>query len=147
VYAIPAIFDGGRRRAANDQAVAARDASVDAYKLTVLTAFQGVEDNLAAQRILEVEAAQQARAVEAVERLLTLARNRYRVGVATYLEVVTAQSAALSNQRTGVGHDDRHVKTLADDIREADRANPAKAKPTRVRPVPPIRSAHSELLT
>jgi outer membrane protein TolC len=61
-----------------------------------------VEDNLAALRILEDEAKTQAAAVTAAENSLQLSNNRYRGGVVTYLEVITAQSAALANQRVAV---------------------------------------------
>jgi outer membrane protein TolC len=70
--------------------------------LSVLTAFQDVEDNLAALRLLELEGGQQAAAVQAAEKSLTIARNRYLEGVTTYLEVVTAQVAALNNERSAV---------------------------------------------
>ena len=96
------IFDGGKRRAAKEQAEAAYDESVATYRESVLAAFQAVEDNLAAQRILDVEAGQLADAVAAAERSLTIARNRYNGGVTTYLEVITAQSAALANERAAV---------------------------------------------
>jgi outer membrane protein TolC len=62
-----------------------------------------VEDELAVLRVLEEEARIQDNAVAASERFLTLATNRYRGGVATYLEVIAAQSAALNNQRAAVG--------------------------------------------
>jgi NodT family efflux transporter outer membrane factor (OMF) lipoprotein len=93
------VFDGGRRRAGVAQAEANYDATVAAYRESVLTAFQGVEDNLAAVRILADEATQQAAAVAAAERSLALTRNRYQAGIATYLEVITAQNAAFANQR------------------------------------------------
>jgi len=67
-----------------------------------LTSFQEVEDNLAALRILEEEDKIQAVAITAAERSLALSNNRYRGGVVTYLEVITAQSAALSNERVAV---------------------------------------------
>ena len=95
-------FDAGRRRALTEEAQAAYDATVATYRQTVLTAFQGVEDHLAALRILEEEAQQQDRAVKAAETALALAFNRYRGGVTTYLEVIVAQSAALAAQRTAV---------------------------------------------
>jgi NodT family efflux transporter outer membrane factor (OMF) lipoprotein len=97
------IFDGGRRRAAAEQARAAYDQSVAAYRETVLEAFEEVEDNLAALRVLEQEARTEAAAVEAAQRSLTLATNRYRGGVTSYLEVTVAQTAALANQRAAVG--------------------------------------------
>jgi len=96
------IFDGGRRRAASDQAVAAYDQSVANYRQTVLTGFQQVEDNVAALRILEREAETQDRAVEAAQKYLDLAITRYKGGVSSYLEVTTAQSASLSDQVTAV---------------------------------------------
>ena len=68
----------------------------------MLTAFQEVEDNLAALRILENESQTEAAAVAAAEHSLALSNNRYRGGVATYLEVITAQGAALSDERTAV---------------------------------------------
>jgi NodT family efflux transporter outer membrane factor (OMF) lipoprotein len=96
------IFDGGQRRGVTDQARAAYDKSVDTYRETTLTAFQEVEDNLAALRILEEEAKTQDAAVAAAEHFLDLSNNRYKGGVANYLEVTTAQSAALGNQRAAV---------------------------------------------
>ena len=96
------IFDGGRRRAAREQAAAAYDAAVAFYRENVLAAFVQVEDNVAAVRILAEEAAQQTEAVAASERLLSLAQSRYSGGITTYLEVVTAQNVALANERAAV---------------------------------------------
>jgi len=96
------LFDGGRRRATTEQARAAYDASVALYRQQALTAFQDVEDNLAALRILAQEARQQAAAVEAAERAMGLARNRYTAGITTYLEVITAQAVALNNERIAI---------------------------------------------
>jgi NodT family efflux transporter outer membrane factor (OMF) lipoprotein len=96
------IFDGGRRGATSDAARAAYDATVAGYRQTTLTAFQQVEDNLAALRILEQEAQQQRRAVESAQLSLQLFTNRYRGGVDNYLQVITAQTATLANQRTEI---------------------------------------------
>ena len=96
------VFDGGARRADVEQARATRDAAVAAYRQNTLTAFQDVEDNLAALRVLAAEADQQAAAVASAERSLEIANNRYQGGVTTYLEVVTAQTAALTNERTAL---------------------------------------------
>ena len=96
------IFDGGRRRATSDAARAAYDATVAGYRQTTLTAFQQVEDNLAALRILEQEAQQQRRAVESAQLSLQLFTNRYRGGVDNYLQVITAQTVTLSNQRNEI---------------------------------------------
>ena len=96
------VFDVGRRRAASDQAIAAYDQSVANYRQTVLTGFQQVEDNVAALRILEHEAEVQDNAVKAAQKYLELAITRYKGGVTSYLEVTTAQSAALSDEVTAV---------------------------------------------
>jgi outer membrane protein TolC len=96
------LLDGGRRRALNEQALASYDATVASHRETVLGAFAEVEDNLATLRILAQEAAEQTTAVAAAERSLAMAKNRYQRGITTYLEVVTAQTVALANQRAAV---------------------------------------------
>jgi NodT family efflux transporter outer membrane factor (OMF) lipoprotein len=100
--AVQTLFDGGRRRALNDQAKAAYYSSVAYYRQTVLSGFQQVEDNLAALRILEQEAGVQASAVQAAQRSLDLSNSRYNGGVTSYLEVITAQNAALNDEVTAV---------------------------------------------
>jgi NodT family efflux transporter outer membrane factor (OMF) lipoprotein len=100
--AIAPIFDAGRRRANLDQAIADYDQTVANYRETVLTGFQQVEDNLAALRILENEAQVQEKAVVSAQKYLELANTRYVGGVTSYLEVTTAQSAALSDEITAV---------------------------------------------
>jgi outer membrane protein TolC len=102
VSAVTTVFDVGRRRAASDQAIAAYDQTVANYRETVLTGFQQVEDNVAALRILEHEAQVQQKAVDAAQKYLELAVTRYRGGVTSYLEVTTAQSAALADEVTAV---------------------------------------------
>jgi NodT family efflux transporter outer membrane factor (OMF) lipoprotein len=96
------VFDVGRRRAASDEAKAGYDYTVANYRETVLTSFQQVEDNLAALRILEQEAEVQATAVDAANRSLNLSVTRYQGGVTSYLEVITAQNAALADELTAV---------------------------------------------
>ena len=96
------VFDAGRRRAVSDQARAVQDEATAVYRQAVLVAFSEVEDQLAALRILDQEATIQRRAVDAAERSLMQATNRYRGGLASYLEVTSAQTAALVNQRTAV---------------------------------------------
>jgi NodT family efflux transporter outer membrane factor (OMF) lipoprotein len=96
------IFDGGRRRATSEAALANYDATVASYRQATLDAFQQVEDNLAALRILEQETQQQARAVLSAQESLQLFTNRYKGGVDTYLQVITAQTAALANERNQV---------------------------------------------
>jgi len=100
--ALETLFDAGRRRAVSDQARAAFDQSAANYQESVLGAFREVEDNLAALRLLEGEAKTQDAAVASAQRSLELSNNRYKGGVATYLEVITAQSIALSDQRVAV---------------------------------------------
>ena len=96
------IFDGGLRRGITEEVRANYDKSVDTYRQTTLTAFQEVEDNLAALRILENEATIQDAAVAASQHSLDLSNSRYKGGVANYLEVTTAQSAALGDERAAV---------------------------------------------
>ena len=100
--ALGTVFDVGRRRSFTDQARAAYDFQVAAYRENVLTGFQQVEDNLAAVRILENEATVQDEAVAAAQRSLDLSITRYKGGVTSYLEVTTAQTAALSDEVTQV---------------------------------------------
>ncbi len=98
--AVELLFDAGRRHAITRQAHDAYEQQVANYRQTVLAAFQDVEDNLAAIRILDRESGTQAAAVDAARRSLTISTNRYKGGVTTYLEVLTAQTAQLSNERT-----------------------------------------------
>jgi NodT family efflux transporter outer membrane factor (OMF) lipoprotein len=99
---VETVFEGGRRRSATLQATAGWEETVAAYRQTVLSAFEDVEDNLAASRILGQEVTEQAAAVEAAQRALDLANSRYQGGITTYLEVITAQAAALSNERAAI---------------------------------------------
>jgi NodT family efflux transporter outer membrane factor (OMF) lipoprotein len=101
------LLDGGARKAAKAQAVATYDETVAAYRGTVISAFQDVEDNLAAQHLLAGEAELRTAAVAAAQRSLDIATNQYRAGVVSYLQVTTAQTALLDNQRTAVSLDAR----------------------------------------
>jgi NodT family efflux transporter outer membrane factor (OMF) lipoprotein len=96
------LFDGGRRRAAVEQAMASYDGTVANYRQTVLTAFQQVEDELAAVRILSQERRQQDDAVASAKTALTRAQDRYKFGVDSYLNVINAQSTLLGNQRAAL---------------------------------------------
>jgi outer membrane protein TolC len=96
------IFDGGFRKGVKAQALAAYDQSVANYRQTVLTAFQGVEDSLAALRILEEEAQVESQAVESATRSVDLTTNQYKAGTVSYLNVITAQTIALTDQLTAV---------------------------------------------
>jgi NodT family efflux transporter outer membrane factor (OMF) lipoprotein len=93
------LFDAGRRRATKNITIAQYDSNVANYRQTVLTAFQQVEDNLAALRVLSKEAQQQHEATASAEQSLDLFQTRYEGGVDTYLQVITWQTAALSNER------------------------------------------------
>jgi NodT family efflux transporter outer membrane factor (OMF) lipoprotein len=100
--ALMTVFDVGRRRSLTDQAIAAYDYQVAGYRENVLTGFQQVEDNLAAVRILENEAKVQDEAVVSAQASLALSIKRYKGGVTSYLEVITAQNAALTDEITAV---------------------------------------------
>jgi NodT family efflux transporter outer membrane factor (OMF) lipoprotein len=95
-------YDAGRRRGISEQAYAAFDLNSAEYKQTTLTAFQQVEDNLAALRILQQEAAQQHEATVAAQGAQKIFDNRYVGGIDTYLQVVTAQNTALANERNDI---------------------------------------------
>jgi NodT family efflux transporter outer membrane factor (OMF) lipoprotein len=97
------LFDGGLRKAQSDQAWAAYDATVAAYRETVLTAFGEVEDNLAALRILEEEARVQDQTVQAAQQVVNISMSQYQAGTVAYLNVIVAQSTALTNERTALG--------------------------------------------
>jgi NodT family efflux transporter outer membrane factor (OMF) lipoprotein len=96
------LFDAGRRRAVRSTAAANYDATIANYRQTTLTAFQQVEDNLAALRILETEAQQQHESTDSAAQSLDLSQTRYEGGVDTYLQVITWQTAALNNERNDI---------------------------------------------
>lgn len=96
------LFDGGRRRATTESALAAYDGSVANYRQTVLNAYGQVEDNLVALHILNTESAQQHSATAAAEESLQLSQDRYAGGVDTYLQVVIWQTTALTNERNDI---------------------------------------------
>ncbi len=103
------VFDGGLRRAEVMQARAAYDATVASYRQAVLAAFQAVEDNLAALRILEDEARVQDEAVKAARESVVLTTNQYKAGTVSYLNVIVAQTAALANESTAVAIQGRRM--------------------------------------
>ncbi len=96
------VFDGGFRGARKDEVRALYDQSVATYRQTVLTAFQEVEDNLAALRILESEARVQDDAVSAARQALAITTNQYQAGTTSYLDVVVSQAILLANEKTAV---------------------------------------------
>lgn len=95
-------FDAGRRRAIQEQTYDQYNAVTANYRQTALTAYQQVEDSLAALRILSAEAQQQHDAVLAARESERIFNNRYVGGVDTYLQVITAQTAALNNERNEI---------------------------------------------
>jgi NodT family efflux transporter outer membrane factor (OMF) lipoprotein len=103
------VFDGGLRRAVSDQAIAAYDGQVAAYRQTVLTGFQDVEDNLASLRILEEEARYQDEAAEGARLSVELTENQYKAGIVSFLNVIAAQTIALNNERTAVNIQGRRL--------------------------------------
>lgn len=96
------VYDGGRRHARTEAARAQYDAAIADYRQTTLTAFQQVEDNLAALTVLEREAQQQDEAVDSAKNNLRLFTDRYVGGRDNYLQVITAQTAYLDNERNQV---------------------------------------------
>jgi NodT family efflux transporter outer membrane factor (OMF) lipoprotein len=93
------IFDAGLRRATVNQFIAQYNSDVATYRQTVLTAFQQVEDNMAAERIVSKQIQQQQDAVESAQKYLELALARYETGVDQYLNVLVAQTTLLSDQQ------------------------------------------------
>lgn len=93
-----AVLDGGQRKLASAQARAAADQATAAYRQTVLTALQEVEDNLVLADRLQREAQFQAEALQAAQRNLEITLDQYRTGTVSYLNVVTAQTSALTSE-------------------------------------------------
>ncbi len=96
------LFDGGLRRAQTVEACAAYDASVATYRQTVLAAFQNVEDNLAALRILEQEAVAADAAADSAKKNVILETNQYQAGTVSALDVIVVQAIALNDELTSV---------------------------------------------
>jgi len=96
------LFTGGLNRAQLALARASYDETVAGYRQTVLDAFQEVEDQLAAQRLLQAQVEAEVAALTAAQHTLEIANNRYKAGLVTYLEVAVAQSSALTLEQTVV---------------------------------------------
>ncbi len=103
------VFDAGRHRAQSAQARALFDEQVADYRNTVLTAYQEVEDNLAALRQLQQESVSQAAAVTATGKALQQSQYRYKAGLVTYLEVATNENANLAAQLSNVNIEIRRM--------------------------------------
>jgi outer membrane protein, multidrug efflux system len=106
------IFDGGRRRAGVDRALAAWEEDVATYRQTVLNAFREVEDGLAGLRILSEQTRAQDTAVAAADRAVELSRVQYREGAVSYLDVIEADRSALAQQRGRVRLDAERARTV-----------------------------------
>jgi NodT family efflux transporter outer membrane factor (OMF) lipoprotein len=100
--AMELLFDAGQRHALTDQARHTYEANAAAYRSTVLSAFQDIEDQLSGLRILEQESTVERRAVDSAQQSYDLSNNRYKGGVTSYLEVLTAEATLIQNQRTAV---------------------------------------------
>jgi NodT family efflux transporter outer membrane factor (OMF) lipoprotein len=140
------IFDAGRRRAQVSQNLAAYDAAVAAYRQSVLTAFQQVEDSLSTLRVLAEESVVADESVKSADRALAVSTAQYRAGTTAYLTVLTAQATALAAERTqidlltrrheasvqlvvnlGGGWDNSQLPTKPDVIKTAKRPQPPAA--------------------
>ena len=112
-----ALFDGGRRRAGVRQADAVFDEASAAYKGVVLTAFQQVEDNLALLNRIAEETRQEQAALDAARHTLDISLSLYRQGAGTYLDVVSAQTAALNAERAVIQLQARRLQASVDLVR------------------------------
>lgn len=124
------LFDAGRRRAVTEGAVANYDSTVADYRQSVLSAFQQVEDHIASLRVLEGESRRQKLAVEAARRSEALSLNRYKGGLVTYLEVATAQTVTLQNERVQAGIERRQMEASVLLIKTLGGGWDAKSLPT-----------------
>jgi len=96
------LFDAGQRHALTDQARRLYEAQVSGYKGVIFMAFQDVEDQLSGLRILEQESGAEQKAVDSARHSYDISNQRYKGGVTSYLEVLTAETTLLENQRTAI---------------------------------------------
>jgi NodT family efflux transporter outer membrane factor (OMF) lipoprotein len=96
------LFDAGQRRALTDQAKHQYEAQVSGYKGVIFLAFEDVEDQLSSLRILEQESSAEQKAVASAQHSLDVSNQRYKGGVTSYLEVLTAEATLIQNQRTAL---------------------------------------------
>ena len=111
------LFDAGQRHALTDAARHSYEAQADGYRNTIFGAFEDVEDQLSSLRVLEQEAQMEQRAVDAAQRSFDLSNNRYKGGVTSYLEVLTAEQALLQNQVTAISIESRQFAASVSLIR------------------------------
>jgi NodT family efflux transporter outer membrane factor (OMF) lipoprotein len=143
------LLDGGARRALNEQAQANYDGAVASYRGTVLAAFQAVEDQLSTLNVLSKEVVQEQTAVNSAGRFLDLSLTRFKTGVDSYLNVITAQTTLLTNRETelqiqlrqmtasvalimalGGGWDQSQLPQMKEIIARPPKWQPANATPT-----------------
>jgi outer membrane protein TolC len=103
------VLDGGKRKSVQAETLAALDAAGIAYKQTVLQGLQEVQDNLVAAYQLQLQIQAQASAVDAAKRNVNIAEAQYAAGTVSYLNVVTAQTAALAAERSLIDIQSRRV--------------------------------------
>jgi NodT family efflux transporter outer membrane factor (OMF) lipoprotein len=96
------LFDAGQRHAITDQTRHTYEAQAAAYRSTIFQAFNDVEDQLSGLRILEAESGVEQKAVESAQHSFDISNQRYKGGVTSYLEVLTAEATLLQNQRTAI---------------------------------------------
>ncbi|MGA9063160.1 MAG: efflux transporter outer membrane subunit [Terracidiphilus sp.] len=111
------LFDAGQRHALTDAARHSYDAQADGYRNTVFQAFNDVEDQLSGLRILEQEASTEQRAVDAAQHSFDLSNARYKGGVTSYLEVLTAEQTLLQDQVTAINIESRQFAASVSLIR------------------------------
>ena len=107
-----AIFDGGARQQASAQARASAEQASANYRQAVLSALQEVEDNLVLAKQLQSEVQFQAQALQAAQRNLEITLDQYRAGTMSYLNVVSAQTAALGSESSWLGVRNRQLAAL-----------------------------------
>jgi NodT family efflux transporter outer membrane factor (OMF) lipoprotein len=96
------LFDAGQRHALTDEAKHAYEAQVSGYKGVIFLAFEDVEDQLSGLRILEQESSAEQKAVDSAQHSYDISSQRYKGGVTSYLEVLTAEASLIQNQQTAI---------------------------------------------
>jgi NodT family efflux transporter outer membrane factor (OMF) lipoprotein len=111
------LFDAGQRHALTDQARHNYESQADGYRNTIFQAFDDVEDQLAALRVLQQESTVEQRAVNSAQRSFDLSNSRYKGGVTSYLEVLTAEQTLLQDQVTAINIESRRFAASVSLIR------------------------------
>src|SRR5499427_898935 len=130
---VETVFDAGARNAIVQEALAFFDQTIANYRQTVLTAFQQIEDQLAAQRILAQEAETQAAAVTSAREAVRIINNQWLAGTVNYTSVVVAQATALANEETALNIRQSRLVASATLIQDLGRGWDVTQLPTRAR--------------